>query len=294
MSDNLREEEVAIPEELPVNSRGVPSSLSEQKEEVIAATNAETFQHIHSLQQEMSNEPGFQSDNEEELHPTPQVRRYETMPYAPQPIYDAHVPPPPRAEELYAREETHSGERHSFDCHICLDLARDPVVTICGHLFCWPCIYRWLQSRPTNSEKTCPVCKASLAQEHTILPLYCGGTVTNRTPPWKTLPRRPIGVRPPTPPMGPLSLEYWESWPQNGFYSPYNQDLHFPHPFPLIDPPIFNGVNDDFSTASSSFDAISRRTVVSRSRTREDCHDSLSFKLYISLVCLIVMWIVLV
>lgn len=29
-----------------------------------------------------------------------------------------------------------------FECNICLELARDPVVTLCGHLYCWPCLYR--------------------------------------------------------------------------------------------------------------------------------------------------------
>jgi len=23
-------------------------------------------------------------------------------------------------------------------------LARDPVVTLCGHLYCWPCLFRWV------------------------------------------------------------------------------------------------------------------------------------------------------
>lgn len=29
-----------------------------------------------------------------------------------------------------------------FECNICLELAQDPVVTQCGHLYCWPCIYK--------------------------------------------------------------------------------------------------------------------------------------------------------
>ena len=30
----------------------------------------------------------------------------------------------------------------SFECNICYEIAREPVVTVCGHLYCWPCIYR--------------------------------------------------------------------------------------------------------------------------------------------------------
>ena len=33
-------------------------------------------------------------------------------------------------------------EGGSYDCNVCYDTAREPVVTLCGHLYCWPCLYR--------------------------------------------------------------------------------------------------------------------------------------------------------
>ena len=42
-----------------------------------------------------------------------------------------------------------------FECNICLDIASEPMLTTCGHLYCWPCIYsvyrillflKWLNS----------------------------------------------------------------------------------------------------------------------------------------------------
>ncbi|KAI3741155.1 hypothetical protein L1987_58822 [Smallanthus sonchifolius] len=62
-----------------------------------------------------------------------------------------------------------------FDCSICLDFAKDPVVTLCGHLYCWPCIYKWL-SFQTDSDNNplCPVCKSEIS--HTsVVPLYGRG-----------------------------------------------------------------------------------------------------------------------
>ncbi|KAH0719760.1 hypothetical protein KY284_004790 [Solanum tuberosum] len=66
-----------------------------------------------------------------------------------------------------------------FDCNICLDSAHDPVVTLCGHLYCWPCIYKWLQvenSAPGSEETpTCPVCKSHISNS-SLVPLYGRGT----------------------------------------------------------------------------------------------------------------------
>ncbi|ORX72711.1 RING/U-box [Linderina pennispora] len=47
------------------------------------------------------------------------------------------------------------GGNDEFSCNICFDSATDPVLTICGHLFCWSCLVQWL-----DRSATCPVCKA--------------------------------------------------------------------------------------------------------------------------------------
>lgn len=67
-----------------------------------------------------------------------------------------------------------------FECNICLDSAHEPVVTLCGHLYCWPCIYKWLQVPSASDElnqlqQTCPVCKANISAS-SVVPLYGRGT----------------------------------------------------------------------------------------------------------------------
>lgn len=74
-------------------------------------------------------------------------------------------------------EENISG---GFECNICLDLVHDPVVTLCGHLYCWACIYKWIHFQSVSSENLdqqqpqCPVCKAEVSQK-TLIPLYGRG-----------------------------------------------------------------------------------------------------------------------
>jgi hypothetical protein len=62
-----------------------------------------------------------------------------------------------------------------FECNICLDSAHDPVVTLCGHLYCWPCIYKWLHVKTSSPDATqqqpsCPVCKADISP-NSLVPL---------------------------------------------------------------------------------------------------------------------------
>ncbi|KAL6620397.1 hypothetical protein ACP70R_035536 [Stipagrostis hirtigluma subsp. patula] len=59
-----------------------------------------------------------------------------------------------------------------FECNICFEMAAEPVVTSCGHLFCWPCLYQWLHVHSTHKE--CPVCKGEVT-EGNITPIYGRG-----------------------------------------------------------------------------------------------------------------------
>ncbi|CAD2108720.1 hypothetical protein YYG_01415 [Plasmodium vinckei petteri] len=59
--------------------------------------------------------------------------------------------------------------RSTFECNICFDDVRDPVVTRCGHLFCWFCLSAWIKK---NND--CPVCKAEVTKEN-VIPLYGRG-----------------------------------------------------------------------------------------------------------------------
>ncbi|XP_022140292.1 E3 ubiquitin-protein ligase RMA1H1-like [Momordica charantia] len=96
------------------------------------------------------------------------------------------------------------GASHGFDCNICLDSVQDPVVTLCGHLFCWPCIYKWLhyknlsaQQQCQPQENCCPVCKAEVSHA-SLVPLYGRFQTTNPSETKASqlgpaIPRRPLG-----------------------------------------------------------------------------------------------------
>ncbi|KAL6975827.1 RING-type E3 ubiquitin transferase [Sarracenia purpurea var. burkii] len=95
-----------------------------------------------------------------------------------------------------------------FDCNICLDFVQEPVVTLCGHLYCWPCIYKWIHSRSTSGENPdhhhhhppeCPVCKAEISQT-TLIPLY-GRDQTTKSAKRKAAPN--LGIDVPRRPLSP-------------------------------------------------------------------------------------------
>lgn len=125
-----------------------------------------------------------------------------------------------------------------FDCNICLDSARDPVVTLCGHLYCWPCIYKWLHVQTTssfepNEPSKCPVCKAKVS-ESSLVPLYGRGnssSESNSKRPHRDVvpPRRPPALVMDTtvasPPNHQLHSHPFHSLPQ-----PFHHHHYFPHP----------------------------------------------------------------
>lgn len=84
------------------------------------------------------------------------------------------------------------GASATFECNICLETAREAVVSVCGHLYCWPCLHQWLETRPDRQE--CPVCKAGISREK-VVPLYGRGSQKPQDPRLKT-PPRPQGQRP--------------------------------------------------------------------------------------------------
>ncbi|KAK1420762.1 hypothetical protein QVD17_22610 [Tagetes erecta] len=81
-----------------------------------------------------------------------------------------------------------------FDCNICFEMASDPVVTYCGHLFCWPCLYRWLHVH--SDVKECPICKGEMTTK-TVTPIYGRGNPTRvvEEDPSLKIPNRPQAKR---------------------------------------------------------------------------------------------------
>ena len=89
-----------------------------------------------------------------------------------------------------------SKEDSAFICNICLEIThKDPVVTQCGHLYCWSCLFRWLNTQHT----TCPVCKAGVSKEN-VIPLFIRGSEqdprTHMQSSDSSVPNRPVGRRP--------------------------------------------------------------------------------------------------
>jgi E3 ubiquitin-protein ligase RNF5 len=89
-----------------------------------------------------------------------------------------------------------------FTCRICLDVPEQPVVTVCGHLFCWNCVYRWIDRNKAAPQ--CPVCRAAIElpdgspQRARVIPLYVDTSMEGKDP-RSNIPPRPQAERPEAP-----------------------------------------------------------------------------------------------
>ncbi|KAK4846287.1 hypothetical protein QYF36_015443 [Acer negundo] len=124
-----------------------------------------------------------------------------------------------------------------FDCNICLDCVQEPVVTLCGHLYCWPCIYKWLNIQSSSIEdedqkqQQCPVCKAEVSPD-TLVPLYGRGKTmkpSNGKAPHLgiVIPRRPLG------PVCGVDSPRSPSYTMSPRLSPQSQHRNHPQPHHL-------------------------------------------------------------
>lgn len=101
--------------------------------------------------------------------------------------------------------QTQNGENDEdkWKCPICFDNLQQPVVTRCGHVFCWPCINEWLR----RGQTVCPCCHGQVEKDH-LIPIYGQGEEANlQAPP----PPRPE----------------WIEGTQRGFLgNPFGQTIH--------------------------------------------------------------------
>lgn len=57
-----------------------------------------------------------------------------------------------------------------FECKICMNVAKKPIVTKCGHLYCWDCIQTWSETKQSKTIE-CPVCHYIFDIDK-VIPLY--------------------------------------------------------------------------------------------------------------------------
>lgn len=100
------------------------------------------------------------------------------------------IPENEQSKNNEAKSGSPSSGAASFECSICLDVAKEPVVVKCGHLFCWPCIYSWNQQK-----NTCPNCNNPISKND-FIPIYNKDQNSQNTNRFK-IPERPKGERNP-------------------------------------------------------------------------------------------------
>ncbi|KAL8491342.1 hypothetical protein ACS0TY_023101 [Phlomoides rotata] len=110
---------------------------------------------------------------------------------------ESNHPPTTSAQESSSLPYVHhDNEDVRFICRICMHSVKEPVLTRCGHLYCWPCLYRWLEIA-----KKCPVCKRLIIANQHVIPMYVTGDSLTDTSSVSVqgdihIPERPSGQSP--------------------------------------------------------------------------------------------------
>ena len=90
------------------------------------------------------------------------------------------------------KSENNRNTEPVFECSICLETAKEPIVTKCGHIYCWPCIYNWMEAKGKNSK--CPNCKNPITKSD-LIPLYTKDENSKNTKRFENIPKRPKAER---------------------------------------------------------------------------------------------------
>ncbi|KAL3537291.1 hypothetical protein ACH5RR_000657 [Cinchona calisaya] len=90
--------------------------------------------------------------------------------------------------------KVHEDDGNFYDCNICLRVAREPILTCCGHLFCWACFYEL--PYVDSIAKECPACEGEVTDSD-IIPIYGNGDSIreSKLESGKTIPLRPKAQR---------------------------------------------------------------------------------------------------
>ncbi|XP_018497092.1 E3 ubiquitin ligase rnf-5-like [Galendromus occidentalis] len=93
----------------------------------------------------------------------------------------------PQVNEIGGEEPVRAQpESTRWRCTVCMDEARNAVVTTCGHLSCWTCLCRWVAEGTAG--ECCPVCRSEIRLERSI-PIF--GTETDEDVEGEDMPPRP-------------------------------------------------------------------------------------------------------
>jgi len=155
-----------------INDTQMPNNVQDDDDVILIPPNIETIDlctqavipPVHLINEviDITDSPGTENSR------AGPIRRRRSRTHA-QPIYVADHPAPPQIPTTStpnARQQLNmddsmndSQPRIALTCPICLDTVvnRTPVSTLCGHIFCQPCIVQALENA-----KKCPMCKKAL------------------------------------------------------------------------------------------------------------------------------------